>query len=86
MPMSWVARALEMDEARGLMKVIVQGEGEGDEILGAAVLGVEGGEVMSMLQIAMMGRLSYTTLREGVFAHPLLAEGLNNLFGGLEER
>ena len=82
MPMAWVARALEMDESRGLMKVIV--EADGDQILGCAVLGVEGGEVMSMLQIAMMGRLPWWRLRDGVFAHPLLAEGLNNLFAGLE--
>ena len=82
MPMAWVARALEMDESRGVMKVIV--EADGDQILGCAILGVEGGEVMSMLQIAMMGRLPWWRLRDGVFAHPLLAEGLNNLFAGLE--
>jgi len=50
-------------------------------ILGAAVLGIEGGEVMSQLQIAMMGKLPYTALKDGVFAHPTLAESLNNLFG-----
>jgi len=49
-------------------------------ILGAAVLGVEGGEIASALQIAMMGGLPYTALREGVFAHPTLTESLNNLF------
>ena len=49
-------------------------------ILGAAVLGIEGGEIMSMLQLAMMGKLRYTDLRDGVFAHPTLAESLNNLF------
>jgi pyruvate/2-oxoglutarate dehydrogenase complex dihydrolipoamide dehydrogenase (E3) component len=53
-------------------------------ILGAAVLGLEGGEIVAMLQIAMMGRVPYTTLREGIFAHPTLAESLNNLFAGLE--
>ena len=84
MPMGYVARALEMDESKGFIKVIV--DGEGDQILGAAVLGLDGGEVMSMLQIAMMGKVPYTALRDGVFAHPLLAEGLNNLFGSLEAR
>ena len=83
MPMSWVARALEMDETRGMMKVIV--DGEHDQILGCAIFGIEGGEVMSMLQIAMLGKLPYTALRDGVFAHPLLAESLNNLFGSLNE-
>jgi pyruvate/2-oxoglutarate dehydrogenase complex dihydrolipoamide dehydrogenase (E3) component len=78
MPMSWVARALEVDETRGLMKVIV--DAETDQILGAAILGIVGGEVMTVLQMAMMGGLPYTTLRDGVFAHPTLAESLNNLF------
>lgn len=78
MPMNYVARALEVDEARGLMKVIVDVDTE--QILGVAVLGLEGGEIMAMLQIAMMGKLPYTALRDAVFAHPTLAEALNNLF------
>jgi pyruvate/2-oxoglutarate dehydrogenase complex dihydrolipoamide dehydrogenase (E3) component len=78
MPMASVARALEMDESRGLMKVIVDLDTE--QILGAAILGIEGGEIMSMLQIAMMGNLPYTALRDGIFAHPTFAESLNNLF------
>jgi pyruvate/2-oxoglutarate dehydrogenase complex dihydrolipoamide dehydrogenase (E3) component len=81
LPMSSVARALEVGEARGLMKAVV--DAETDKILGAAVLGLEGGEVMSMLQLAMMGGLPYTALRDGVFAHPTLAESLNNLFAEL---
>ena len=82
MPMSYVARALEVDEPRGFMKAIVDA-GTG-QILGAAVLGLEGGEIMSMLQLAMMGRLPYTQLRDAVFAHPTLAESLNNLFSHFE--
>jgi pyruvate/2-oxoglutarate dehydrogenase complex dihydrolipoamide dehydrogenase (E3) component len=78
MPMAWVARALEVDESRGLMKAVVDAETE--EILGATVLGMEGGEVMAVFQTAMMGRLKYKVLRDGVFAHPTLAEALNNLF------
>ncbi len=78
MPMAHVARALEMDESRGLMKAIVDADSE--QILGATVLGIEGGEIMSMLQIAIMGKLPYTALRDGIFAHPTLAESLNNLF------
>jgi pyruvate/2-oxoglutarate dehydrogenase complex dihydrolipoamide dehydrogenase (E3) component len=82
MGMDYVARALEVDESRGFMKAIV--DAKTDQILGAAVLGVEGGEIMSQIQIAMMGKLSYTALREGVFAHPTLAESLNNLFTHFE--
>jgi pyruvate/2-oxoglutarate dehydrogenase complex dihydrolipoamide dehydrogenase (E3) component len=44
------------------------------------VLGIEGGEIMSMLQLAMMGKIPFTTLRDAIFAHPTLAESLNNLF------
>jgi pyruvate/2-oxoglutarate dehydrogenase complex dihydrolipoamide dehydrogenase (E3) component len=78
MPMSYVARALEVDETRGFMKAIV--DADSNQILGAAVLGIEGGEIMAMLQLAMMGHLPFTTLREATFAHPTLAESLNNLF------
>jgi pyruvate/2-oxoglutarate dehydrogenase complex dihydrolipoamide dehydrogenase (E3) component len=82
MPMAHVARALEMDESRGMMKAVVDG-GTG-EILGCAILGIEGGEIMAMIQIAMMGNLPYTALRDGMFAHPTLAESLNSLFATVE--
>jgi pyruvate/2-oxoglutarate dehydrogenase complex dihydrolipoamide dehydrogenase (E3) component len=78
MPMTSVARALEVDETRGLMKAIV--DAETGQILGATVLGMEGGEVMAVFQMAMMGHLQYSVLRDAVFAHPTLAESLNNLF------
>jgi pyruvate/2-oxoglutarate dehydrogenase complex dihydrolipoamide dehydrogenase (E3) component len=81
LPMSQVARALEVDETRGLMKAVVDAGSE--RILGAAVLGIEGGEIASLLQLAMMGDLSYKALRDGVFSHPTLAESLNNLFATL---
>jgi pyruvate/2-oxoglutarate dehydrogenase complex dihydrolipoamide dehydrogenase (E3) component len=82
MPMSRVARALEVDEPRGLMKAVVDAETK--QLLGAAVLGIEGGEVMSVLQTAMMGELPVTRLRDAPYAHPTLAESLNNLFAGVE--
>lgn len=83
LPMTSVARALEIDETRGFMKAIVDADTQ--QIIGAAVLGVEGGEVMAALQMAMLGKLPYTVLRDGVFAHPTLAESLNNLFMALDE-
>jgi pyruvate/2-oxoglutarate dehydrogenase complex dihydrolipoamide dehydrogenase (E3) component len=82
LPMTSVARALEVDETRGFMKAIV--DAESGQILGAAVLGIEGGEIMSALEIAMMGKLPYTALRDGTFAHPTLAESLNNLFTAMD--
>jgi pyruvate/2-oxoglutarate dehydrogenase complex dihydrolipoamide dehydrogenase (E3) component len=78
MAMTSVARALEIDETRGFMKAIV--DAETNQILGAAVLGIEGGEVMTQIQVAMWGKLPFTALRDGVFAHPTLSEALNNLF------
>ena len=83
MPMSNVARALEMDESRGVMKAVV--DGATGRILGAAVLGIEGGEVAAFFQLAIMGGLSYTVLRDAVFSHPTLAEALNNLFTKISE-
>ena len=82
MPMAYVARALEQGESRGFMKVVV--DTRTDQILGCAVLGLVAGEVMAMLQIAMMGQLPYQRLRDDMFAHPTLAEALNNLFASFE--
>jgi len=82
MPMAYVARALEMDEPRGFMKAIV--DADTNQILGYTALGIEGGELMSMVEIAMMGKVPYTTLRDGIFAHPTLAEALNNLFASVD--
>ncbi|MEF8866161.1 MAG: mercuric reductase [Salinibacter sp.] len=81
MPMTHVARALEVDETRGLMKAII--DSATNQLLGAAILGIEGGEVMSVLQTAMMGNLPVDRLQAAPFAHPTLAESLNNLFAGL---
>lgn len=83
MPMAWIARALEMGESRGIMKAIV--ERRTGQILGAAILGLEGGEICSMLQIAMVGGITYSQLASGIFSHPALAESLNNLWGNWDE-
>jgi pyruvate/2-oxoglutarate dehydrogenase complex dihydrolipoamide dehydrogenase (E3) component len=82
MPMTWSARALETGETRGMMKAVV--DADSGRILGAAVLGIEGGEIMAVIQVAMTAGVPYTVLRDGVFAHPTLAESLNTLFGALE--
>ena len=81
-PMSHVARALEMDESRGMMKAVV--DATSGQILGCSILGIGGGEIMAQIEIAMMGQVPYTALRDGVFAHPTLAESLNNLFATLD--
>jgi pyruvate/2-oxoglutarate dehydrogenase complex dihydrolipoamide dehydrogenase (E3) component len=80
--MAHVAKAIEFGETRGFMKAIV--DADTNQILGCAILGVEGGEVMTVLQVAMMGKLPYTVIRDGIFAHPTLAESLNNLFMAMD--
>jgi len=83
MPMDYVARADETDEKRGFMKAVV--DAETGQILGCAILGIEGGELMAMLEIAMLGQVPYPVLREAIFAHPTLAESLNNLFNNFTD-
>lgn len=82
MPMEWVARALETDETRGMMKGIV--DADTGEILGFTCLGIEGGEIMSQVQMAMYGGLKYWDLQAMCIAHPSYAESLNNLWAYLE--
>jgi pyruvate/2-oxoglutarate dehydrogenase complex dihydrolipoamide dehydrogenase (E3) component len=79
----WIARGLETDETRGFLKIIVDAETE--QILGAAMLSVEGGELASMVQIAMMGKLPYTVLRDATWSHPTWSEALNNVFSKFED-
>ena len=83
MQMTSVARAMETSRTNGFMKALVDPETE--QILGAAILGEDGGEVMSLIEIAMMGKLKYSELRDGIFAHPLYAEALNTLFSSFED-
>ena len=80
--MTRVARAVETGETRGFMKAVV--DADTDYILGASVLGIEGGEIMAMVEIAMLCKLPYQALRDAVFAHPTLAESLNNLFSSFD--
>ncbi|WP_417609354.1 dihydrolipoyl dehydrogenase family protein [Owenweeksia hongkongensis] len=78
MPMSSVARAAEKNEPYGKIKVLCDPQSE--EILGASILGVDGGEMMTVLQMACSGGITAPHLQQYIFAHPLLAEGFNNLF------
>jgi pyruvate/2-oxoglutarate dehydrogenase complex dihydrolipoamide dehydrogenase (E3) component len=84
LPMSHVARAIETSDTRGFMKAIVDADTK--KILGVAVLGQEGGEIMSVLQMAMEGDITYDRIRYCVFAHPLYSESLNNLFMTIEDK
>ena len=73
-----VVPAVETDENRGFMKAVV--DAKTDRNLGACVFGIEGGEILAILQVAMLGGLSSAALQDAVFAHPTTAEALNNLF------
>lgn len=80
-PMKNVARAIETGETRGFMKAIVDKKSK--QILGVTVIGEQGGEIMTILQVAMMGKVTYEEIRFATIAHPLYAESLNNLFMSL---
>lgn len=81
-PASAISRTVEVGRDRGLLKALVDPESQ--RILGVAVLAEQGGEIMAMLEIAMMADLPYPALRDGIFTHPTLAEGLNTLFSSVE--
>ncbi len=83
MPMSSMARADETDEPRGMMKALVDPETQ--RIVGFTIVGVDGGEFAAQVQIAMVGGLKYTDLRDAMFAHPTRAEALNTLFGSFRD-
>jgi pyruvate/2-oxoglutarate dehydrogenase complex dihydrolipoamide dehydrogenase (E3) component len=76
-PMARVSRAIERDETAGFMKIIV--DAETDRILGASILGVEGGEVVQILGTMILANAPYKLLKGAVFIHPTLAEGLFGL-------
>lgn len=77
-PMAAVMRATTMSETRGFLKALV--EIDGDAILGFTAFGVDVGEVLSSVQIAMTGGMPYTALRDAMLTHPTLVEGLIPLF------
>lgn len=82
MPMGYVARAIETAETRGMIKAHV--DADTGEMLSFTCLGIQGGELMSLVQTAMMGGLKWWDLESAVYAHPTLAESLNNLWGYLK--
>jgi len=82
LPMKNVARGIENNETRGYMKAIVDKDSK--QILGATIIAEQGGEVMTMLQLAMTGKIPYDDIRYMIFAHPLYAESLNNLFMSID--
>jgi probable pyridine nucleotide-disulfide oxidoreductase len=80
-PTKVIPRAQTLSETRGFLKAVI--DAQSDQILGFTMFGAEAGEVTAVVQMAMLGRLPYTALRDGLLAHPTMAEGLNYLFGAV---
>lgn len=83
LPVSAIMRARTIGEQEGFLKALVAGNG--DQILGFTMIGPEAGEVMPVVQTAMLARLPYTALRDAVIAHPTMAEGLGGLLSNVPQ-
>jgi pyruvate/2-oxoglutarate dehydrogenase complex dihydrolipoamide dehydrogenase (E3) component len=83
-PMTKVRRTVTISETRGFLKALISDES--DEILGFTAFGTEAGEVMSVVQTAMLAKMPYTSLRDAILAHPTMAEGLTVLFAAVPAR
>jgi pyruvate/2-oxoglutarate dehydrogenase complex dihydrolipoamide dehydrogenase (E3) component len=84
LPMANVLRTHTIAEPRGFMKMLIAKES--DELLGFTAFGIEASELMAAVQTAMVGRLPYTVLRDAIFAHPTMSEGLVYLLGQVDKR
>lgn len=81
-PMEWVARAIERSKTKGLMKVII--DADTDQILGATMLGEEGGELVQVLMVAMRNKIPWTQFEKEIYIHPTMIEGFFTLFDNVE--
>jgi pyruvate/2-oxoglutarate dehydrogenase complex dihydrolipoamide dehydrogenase (E3) component len=84
MPMAGVLRAVAIGETRGFVKMLV--DAESDRILGFTAFAAEASEMMAAVQTAMLGGLPYTVLRDAIFTHPTVAEGLVFLLANVPAR
>jgi pyruvate/2-oxoglutarate dehydrogenase complex dihydrolipoamide dehydrogenase (E3) component len=82
--MDAVYRARIVSETRGFLKALI--DTESDRILGFTALGAEAGEIIAVVQVAMLAGLTYTALRDAIFTHPTMPEGLIPLFSALPAR
>ena len=82
LPTASVLRSRTIDETAGFVKALI--DPDSDRILGFTMIGPEAGEVMAVIQTAMLANLPFTALRDAIFAHPTMAEGLNSLFSTIQ--
>jgi pyruvate/2-oxoglutarate dehydrogenase complex dihydrolipoamide dehydrogenase (E3) component len=83
-PMVAILRTRTLSETRGFLKALI--DTESDRILGFTALGVEAGEIIAAVQVAMLAELPYTVLRDAIFTHPTMLEGLIPLFSAVPPR
>jgi pyruvate/2-oxoglutarate dehydrogenase complex dihydrolipoamide dehydrogenase (E3) component len=83
-PMIAVLRTRTLSETRGFLKALI--DTDSDRILGFTALGVEGGEIMATVQVAMLAGMPYTALRDTIFTHPTMLEGLIPLFAAVPSK
>ncbi|MBC8740321.1 mercuric reductase [Paraburkholderia sp. UCT31] len=83
-PLAAVPRARTNGATKGFMKVLV--DAHSDQILGFSMLGTNAGDVLTAVQMAMLGKLPYTVVRDAIIAHPLISEGLNILLSKVPPR
>jgi pyruvate/2-oxoglutarate dehydrogenase complex dihydrolipoamide dehydrogenase (E3) component len=81
LPMAAVLRTRTIGETRGYMKALV--DAHSDRIVGFSMIGIEAGEVMAAVQVAMLAGMPYTGLRDAIMTHPTMAEGLVGLFSAV---
>jgi pyruvate/2-oxoglutarate dehydrogenase complex dihydrolipoamide dehydrogenase (E3) component len=81
-PMANVSRAIERSETAGRMKIVI--DAASDRILGAAILGIEGGEIVQILGAMMLAGAPWTILKGAVYIHPTLAEGFFGLMDAVK--
>jgi pyruvate/2-oxoglutarate dehydrogenase complex dihydrolipoamide dehydrogenase (E3) component len=84
LPIGAVLRAQTTGETQGFMKALI-GAGD-DRIVGFTMIGAEAGEVLAVMETAMLAQLPYSTLRDAVIAHPTMAEGLGPLLSTVQPR
>ncbi len=82
-PAAWVARAIERGETAGLLKIVV--DAQTDNILGAAILSADGGELVQILEFVMRAGKPYSLLKDAIYIHPTMAEGFFRLMDNVKE-
>jgi pyruvate/2-oxoglutarate dehydrogenase complex dihydrolipoamide dehydrogenase (E3) component len=82
-PVARVLRTQTISETRGFLKALI--DPSDNRILGFTMIGPEAGEVMAVVEMAMLARLPYTALRDAILTHPTMTEGLNVLFSTVQQ-